>query len=259
MNRAAQPLVSVVVPVLADSEPLRELLASFAAGPAGELIISNGAASDPAVAALHARHPEARWTDTAPGRGRQMNAGAAVARGRWLLFLHADGRLAPGWLDAIRRIDADERSVWGSFRFTLDSPAWAARLIEWGVAQRVQWLGLPYGDQALFVRRDVFESLGGYRELPLMEDVDLVRRLRRAGPLAHLAVPVRISPRRWERDGWARRSIENVALVLLFFAGVSPERLARIYYRRDRPRGTAAPPRFQESPTHEPDYRPQPE
>ena len=105
-----------------------------------------------------------------------------------------------------------------------------ARLIEWGVAKRVSWFALPYGDQALFVRRAAFEALDGYRAIPLMEDVDLVRRLGRHGVLWFSRVPVRVSPRRWERDGWFRRSALNVMLVMLYFVGVSPAWLVRRYY-----------------------------
>jgi rSAM/selenodomain-associated transferase 1 len=128
-------------------------------------------------------------------------------------------------------VGVDPDVVGGSFQFRLDSAAWQARLIEVAVDRRVRWLDLAYGDQALFVRRDVFDALGGYREWPLMEDVDFVRRLRQAGKLYHSPHPVLTSARRWERDGWWTRSAENVILQALFFAGVSPERLANWYSR----------------------------
>jgi GT2 family glycosyltransferase len=121
--------------------------------------------------------------------------------------------------------------VGGWFRFALDTPRWQARIIERLVAFRVRAWKLPYGDQGLFVRRDVFTRLGGYREWPLMEDVEFVRRLRRAGPVAELPVVLTTSARRWERDGWFRRSARNLVLVSLYFAGVSPARLARWYGR----------------------------
>ena len=129
------------------------------------------------------------------------------------MFLHADTRLGAGWIDALRRLDEQPRIVGGSFRFALDSPARWARWIEWGVRIRVRLFDLAYGDQALFVRRTVFEELGGYRELPLMEDVDFIRRLRRRGRLEHVDVPALTSARRWERDGWFRRTVDNVLLV----------------------------------------------
>jgi rSAM/selenodomain-associated transferase 1 len=152
------------------------------------------------------------------------------------VFLHADTRLPPEWSDEIRRASTDPDVVGGSFRFRLDSSAWQARLIERAVERRVRWLDLAYGDQALFVRRDVFAAIGGYREWPLMEDVDFVRRLRQAGKLYHSPQPVLTSARRWERDGWWRRSAKNVVLQALFFAGVAPERLANWYSRASRSR-----------------------
>jgi hypothetical protein len=134
-------------------------------------------------------------------------------------------------MDALRRLDQQPRIVGGSFRFALDSPRRSARWIERGVSLRVRWFDLAYGDQALFVRRAVFEELGGYRELPLMEDVEWILRLRRRGRLAHEEVPALTSARRWERDGWLRRTLENSTLMALYLAGIPPERLARLYYR----------------------------
>lgn len=234
VSRAAPVLlVSIVIPVLRDASELEGLLSGLAAHMAGdavEVVVVSGDATDRSLDALRARRPAVRWCTSAVGRGRQMNAGAAAAAGRWLLFLHADARLDPGWLDEIRAVDGRDEAVGGAFRFTLDSPQRVARLIEWGVAKRVSWFALPYGDQALFVRRAAFEALDGYRAIPLMEDVDLVRRLGRHGVLWFSRVPVRVSPRRWERDGWFRRSALNVMLVMLYFVGVSPAWLVRRYY-----------------------------
>ena len=245
--------VSIVIPVLRDTAHLDGLLGSLARmshGAAVEVIVANGDARDGSLAPLRERHAGVHWVACPAGRGLQMNAGAAVASGGWLLFLHADTRLDERWLDAIRAAEL-RGAAGGAFRFRLDSPRAAARLVERGVAWRTRWLGLPYGDQGLFVRRDVFEALGGFRPYPLMEDVDLVRRLRRRGPLALSPIPVRTSARRWERDGWLRRSLRNLALVALYLGGASPHRLARFYRPgRRRRRGcrrrtpaTPAPPR----------------
>ena len=189
-------------------------------------------ADDPESDALRERHPGVEWIRSARGRGVQMNVGAKRARGRWLVFLHADTRLGDGWLDVLRRVDGRPSIVGGSFRFALDSPAYWARWIERGVRLRVRFLDLAYGDQALFARRSIFEELRGYREMPLMEDVDFVRRLRRRGRLEHADVPAVTSARRWERDGWVTRTVENVVLILLFLAGWPPAGLARRYHRR---------------------------
>jgi rSAM/selenodomain-associated transferase 2 len=229
------PLITIVIPVLNDATPLAALLRHLPAppvDPAVEIIVVDGAeAGDPAMDALRERYPRVTWMRSAPGRGAQMNEGARRARGRWLVFLHADTRLGAGWMDVVRRLDAQAQVAGGSFRFALDSPRRRARWIEWGVKIRVRLFDLPYGDQGLFVRRALFEELGGYRELPLMEDVDFILRLRRRGCLAHADVPALTSARRWERDGWLRRTLENSVLLALFLTGWPPERLARRYHR----------------------------
>ena len=156
-----------------------------------------------------------------------MNAGAAVASGRWLLFLHADSQLPHGWREALA--DVSDAAAGGWFRFALDDPAWQARALERLVAWRVRWLRLPYGDQGLFVRREVFETLGGFREIPLLEDVEFVGRLVRTAPVEELPLPLATSPRRWRRDGWLRRSARNMTIVALYACGVPPARLTRWY------------------------------
>jgi uncharacterized protein len=232
IRRDRETPITVVIPVLNDTAALAALLPALPGDPALEIIVVDGSdASDPALDALRERHSGVRWMRSAPGRGAQMNHGARHARGRWLVFLHSDTRLGVSWIDALRRLDQQPQIVGGSFRFALDSPTRWARWIEWGVRIRVRLFDLAYGDQALFVRRTVFGELGGYRELPLMEDVDFIRRLRRRGRLAHAGVPALTSARRWERDGWLRRTVDNAVLVALFLAGHPPERLARRYHR----------------------------
>lgn len=232
-----EPFVSVIVPVLHDAEQLDDLLSSLPppADPTTmDIIVVSGVAEDPSLDALHERFPRVRWTSTRAGRGHQMNHGARRARGRWLLFVHADSRLSSGWDEEIRRANENAVFVGGSFRFRLPTDGLLARVIEWGVRMRVRWLGLPFGDQALFARRDVFRAIGGYRSLPLMEDVDFVRQLKRRGRLWSSNLPVHVSPRRWQRDGWVRRSAENIMLLSMFLAGVDPRHLARRYYRGEQ-------------------------
>jgi rSAM/selenodomain-associated transferase 2 len=204
------PLVSVVVPVYRDEDALARLQAQFGPDSGVELIV----AAPPPL-----------------GRGAQMNAGAARASGDWLLFLHADCRLPERWLEAFARTAGEPGVIGGWFRFALDAPHWQARMIERLVALRVRLLKLPYGDQGIFVRREVFTRLGGYREWPLMEDVEFVRRLIAAGGVVELPLPLVTSSRRWQRDGWLRRSSRNLLLVTLYFVGISPARLARWYER----------------------------
>ncbi len=228
------PLVSIIVPVYADEAALAELLASLEPRPQIEVIVSSSDADPAAVssrARLAHRHPRVRWITAPHGRGEQLNAGAAVARGAWLLFLHADSSLPPRWLDEI--VDADRHgAVGGWFRFALGSTAPAARVLERMVAWRVRLLALPYGDQGIFVRRDVFRRMGGYAPWPLMEDVEFVRRLAGEGPMHRASQRLVTSPRRWEQEGWLTRSARNLTLLALYGLGVSPGRLARMYERR---------------------------
>jgi rSAM/selenodomain-associated transferase 2 len=234
-NNRDVPLASVIIPVLPDDvECLERTLGALGDPPRAEIIVVNGGEWTPRLAALGRGAHHVRWLSSPRGRARQMNSGAKDARGDWLVFLHADTVIGPGWLESLERLGDTGDLAGGCFRFELDSGSRWARAVERGVAARVRWCNLPYGDQALFARRNVFERLGGYRELPLMEDVDLVRRLRRIGRLYHSDVRATTSARRWEADGWIRRSVENMAMVLLFFAGVDPERLARRYHRRSR-------------------------
>ncbi len=229
MGGSRAPFVSVIIPILNDTEDLQRAFTSIGDHAGVEIIVVNGGPHTPDIERIQHAAPRVGWMAALPGRGRQMNVGASNAKGVWLLFLHADTRLPAGWFEELQKISTDASVIGGSFRFQLDSPSRWARAIEYGVAARVRWFQLPYGDQALFARRNVFVAIGGYRELPVMEDVDVVRRLRRAGRLRYSALPAVTSARRWESDGWVRRSAENLVLVLLFFLGVSPERLAQRY------------------------------
>lgn len=222
------PLVTIVVPVLADAEVAGQLLAQLPPDPDVEVVVVDGG-HDERLARVALEHPHVRLLHATPGRAHQMNVGAKDAAGEWLLFLHADSELPSGWQQALAGIH--QAVIGGWFRFALDDTAWQARVIERLVRWRVRRLRLPYGDQGLFVRREMFRMLGGFRELPLLEDVEFVRRLVRSGPVRELALPLRTSARRWRRDGWFRRSSMNLTIVALYFAGVSPARLARWYHR----------------------------
>ena len=218
------------MPVYRDSETLARTLSLLDSGDA-ELIVVSTSEDTGSLGPLRLARSDIVWVQAPRGRARQMNAGAAIAHGRWLLFLHADTRLSPDWQQAIVAADRDTCVSAGCFRFALDSRSPIARLVELGVRLRVRLFALPYGDQALFVKRDVFEALHGYSDLPIMEDVDLVRRLLgrpSAGPLFRAPQPAITSARRWERDGWVSRTARHLALIVLYFCGVAPERLIRL-------------------------------
>jgi rSAM/selenodomain-associated transferase 2 len=229
---AAEPLLSIVVPVRGDLTALAALLKQLPSRPGLQVIVSNTGRAESTADGIREGRPDIFWIDGAPGRGVQLNAGAAVASGRWLWFVHADSHVPAGWRERFETLDARTEVVGGAFAFRLDSPAWQARWLERAVAARVRVFGLPYGDQGIFVRRAVFQSMQGFRPMPLMEDVEFVRRLKRQGPMVHLSDGMVTSARRWEQRGWLRQSLSNLGTLALYFLGVSPERLARRYDRR---------------------------
>lgn len=227
-------VISVVIPVWRDSEALVTMLGHLPTRPDMEVIVAATADEFEEAARAVTGRRDVRVVTGSRGRGPQMNAGASVAAGTWLLFLHVDSQFPPEGLDEIASLSADHQTVGGCFQFALDARGWRPRVMEWGTAQRTRWFHLPYGDQGIFVRRAVFEQLGGYHEAPLMEDVDLVRRLRRVGRLHRSARQVVTSARRWHRDGWFRRMGHNWLLMTLYGVGVDPRRLARRYEGRSR-------------------------
>jgi rSAM/selenodomain-associated transferase 2 len=162
------------------------------------------------------------------GRARQLNAGARVVQGEWLLFLHADVHLAPearrALVAAVQPASGIEVAV---FRFAIELPRFWKRFIEVGQRVRESLWGLPYGDQGLLVRRELFDAVGGYPDIPLMEDVAIIRRLRRHTSIRRLPAALPTSGRRYLRDGVLRTWLQHTALITLYSAGVSPYRLAR--------------------------------
>jgi len=227
-------MLSVIIPTL-NAEPtlgpvLSALVPGAVEGLVKDVIIADGGSKD--ATAIMADTAGARLLETEPGRGRQLAAGAEAARGEWLLFLHADTVLEPGWIgetrDFIEQCQASGRQQAAYYRFALDDLDVRARILERIVALRCSVLALPYGDQGLLMSRMFYREIGGFRAMPLMEDVDLVRRIgwRRLKGLRTVAVT---SAERYRRDGYLRRMTRNAACLGLYYAGMPPGRLARLY------------------------------
>jgi rSAM/selenodomain-associated transferase 2 len=224
-----QIALSAVIPTLNEAASLPQALAALRRGAMlREIIVADGGSRDDTIAV--ARAAGARVVGAAPGRGLQLAAGAAAAAGDWLLFLHADCRLEQGWEEAVRAFvcapGAANRA--GYFDLALDDPAPAARRLERIVAWRCRWLALPYGDQGMLLARSLYDALGGFAPLPLMEDVELVRRLGRRR-IARIGARALASARRYQRDGYWRRMLRNCLCLALYFARVRPERIRRLY------------------------------
>jgi len=222
------------VPVLNEADqinPLIEHIHSQGFRRLYEVIVVDGDPQGGTVRIIQDKDVTAITTEK--GRGRQMNAGAAVARGEILIFLHADTKLPDGALEKISRTLEDQNYVGGAFDFRIDSDRLFLKYIAARASLRSRWNRIPYGDQAIFIRKKYFDQIGGYKEIPLMEDVDLMRRIKKDGKqIVILADKVITSARRWESEGALYTTLRNQILVRLFYLGVSPHRLAKYYWRR---------------------------
>lgn len=219
--------ISVIVPVINEQEQLATTLSHVQLAPGDELIVVDGGSSDqtPDIARKFTPHV----LSSPPGRARQMNLGATHATGDILLFLHADTLLPPAGLNAVRRAMQPPQAPGGAFRLVITPVTPGLRLVAWGANLRSRYGQLPYGDQALFVRRGLFEMLGGYADEPFLEDVKLVRALRRHGRLVFVPEPVQTSGRRWLSEGVVYTTVRNNVIMGLFFCGATPTTLKPWY------------------------------
>jgi rSAM/selenodomain-associated transferase 2 len=221
------PAVSVIIPALNEADALGATL--DAVGRLGgdvEVIVVDGGSADGTADVVRRRG--VRLLTSGRGRGLQMHAGAAEARGRALWFLHADTRPSEACAALIVEALRDPSVVAGNFRISFDGGGRPARFLTW-LYPRLRRLGLCYGDSAIFVRREAYERVGGFRPFPIFEDLDLVRRLGRAGRVAHLPAVVTTSSRRFEGRSFSLTFARWAFLQLLYWLGADPRTLGRMY------------------------------
>jgi rSAM/selenodomain-associated transferase 2 len=223
--------LSVIIPALNEAAHIERAVASAWCAGAAEVIVVDGG-SDDATCQI-ASGLNCRLVSSPLGRARQQNAGAKLAGGDVLVFLHADCELTPGLADQLERTLTGTGRLHGALRQKIAARGLAYRLLERGNAARVRLLGLPYGDQAVFVRKDAFDQAGGFPEVSLMEDVMLMQRLRKLAWPALLPGPVVVSPRRWQRHGIVQQTLRNWWLLSRYACGARPEDLAPHYRRHD--------------------------
>ncbi|MFH0994791.1 MAG: TIGR04283 family arsenosugar biosynthesis glycosyltransferase [Pseudomonadota bacterium] len=218
--------LSVIIPALNESARIQEAIQSVRNGLPFEIIVVDGGSTDDTVQV--ASRAGAAVIRAPRGRAVQMNAGAAIARGSQLLFLHADTRLPDGYPAHIHRI-LNGSAAGGAFRFGIAQPFSGRGLVEWMTNFRARHLQMPYGDQAIFIRRRDFIDMGGYNPMPIMEDYDFIRRLRRKGRIVIADAAAMTSGRRWFRLGALRTTLINQLVISGYHFGVAPEKLAMFY------------------------------
>jgi len=224
--------ISVIIPALNEEKTIRQTLSCLPTAEILEAIIVDGGSTDQTISiaeAFCAEASNARIITAPVGRARQMNEGAKAGRGDILLFLHADTRLPTKAILMIEAALTDPAVVGGRFDVTFDSSSVWGTMISTFMNRRSRLSGIATGDQALFVRRRIFEQLGGFADIPLMEDIEFSRRLKRTGQMAALHQTVTTSFRRWEQQGPLRTILSMWVLRFMYWAGVNPTHLSRWY------------------------------
>jgi rSAM/selenodomain-associated transferase 2 len=222
--------ISIIIPVLNEANTINGVLARILGASNLEVIVADGGSQDETVAL--AQSVGVKVIAATGGRASQMNAGAAVATGSILLFLHADTHLPPAFDTFVRQVLLDTGTIAGAFELRIDAELWGIRLIEKMVNLRSRFLSLPYGDQAIFLKASIFKEIGGFPNLPIMEDFELMRRLKRYGKIAIAPALVLTSGRRWQKLGVVRTTLINQLIIISYFLGVPPAKLAQWYRQR---------------------------
>lgn len=228
---ANETKLSVVIPTLNEAASIESAIQSVREASIDEIIVVDGGSSDRTIAIAESLGVDVILSE--PGRGSQMNLGAAAVTGDFVIFLHADCRLPVNTPTIVRETFRTSNVVAAGFRQTIRASASRYRMLEFGNRLRVQLFGWVYGDQAFVVRKSSFERAGRFRDIPLMEDLELSQRLKTLGKIVLLDALLEVDARRWEQTGVAYQTLRNWIFVVLFHVGVSPERLA-LWYRQVR-------------------------
>ncbi len=232
------PKISIIIPVLNEAATIQETLTKFENASEVEVIVVDGGSRDDTVAIAMrvgkaiAKSLRIEVISAAAGRARQMNAGAAVASGDILLFLHADTHLPTSFDTLVRQALQNAGTVAGAFELRIDAQLRGLRLVEKMVNMRSHFLSMPYGDQAIFLKAATFHDLGGFPDLPIMEDFELMLGLRRQGRIMIVPAPVVTSGRRWQKLGVVKTTLINQLIIAGYFLGVPPAQLVRWYRRK---------------------------
>ncbi|MBD2740750.1 TIGR04283 family arsenosugar biosynthesis glycosyltransferase [Coleofasciculus sp. FACHB-1120] len=220
--------ISIIIPVLNEAaDTIRSTLASVQNVENVEVIVVDGGSQNETVALMQLWG--VKVLSSAAGRACQMNAGATAATGDILLFLHADTSLPPGFEKLVPLTLAQSGTVAGAFELKINSRMRSLRLVEKMVNWRSRFFSLPYGDQAIFLKTSVFQDVGGFPDLPIMEDFELICRLKRLGRVAIVPTPVMTSARRWQKLGVLKTTLINQIVILGYFLGVPPSQLVKLY------------------------------
>ena len=223
--------ISIIIPTLNESQNIKATLASTQISTNVEVVVVDGGSEDNTVEIVESLGVKVITGDK--NRARQMNIGAMNASGDILLFLHADTLLPADFDIMVREALQDHSTVAGAFALRINAPDISLRLVEWGVKWRSKLFKMPYGDQAIFITKEKFNQLGGFPELAIMEDFELIRNLNKISKITFIQVPVITSPRRWLKKGIWQTTLINQIVIIAYFIGVSPEKI-RSWYRGEK-------------------------
>lgn len=230
----AQYTISIIIPVLNEAEIVAKTLGQLTQYPAVEVIVVDGGSTDNTVAI--ARKIVKVITVVGQGRAGQMNAGADIAQSDILLFLHADTQLPSNFVELVSKTLQPPKVIAGAFELAIDGAEKSLRLVEILVKMRSHLFSLPYGDQAIFVSEEAFSKLGGFADLPIMEDFEFIQRVKNIGRIAIAPGAVITSGRRWQKLGVWRTTLINQFIIFGYYWGISPVKLGQFYRRQGKRR-----------------------